>query len=102
MLSVNTSRALTPADDSPPVSVTLHFTQNGVTVDAVLTLAINPAAVQPVPVSVSLNPPSQTLPDNTPAGIPVTTPNIVMSDGSQFAGTMTVDPPTTPLVLAIT
>ena len=102
-LAVNTSRALTPADDTPtPVTVTLTFTQNGVAVNATLSLQINPATGQAVPVSVTLNPNSQTLLDNTPAGQLVTTPAVVMSDGSQFAGTMTVDPPTTALVLAIT
>jgi hypothetical protein len=94
---INTSRALTAADDGGPTAVTLTFTQNGVSVTAVLTLTITPAVV-PTPVSVTLNPASQTLPDNTPAGAPVTTANVVMSDGSAFAGTVTFDPPTVPLV----
>jgi hypothetical protein len=95
---INTSRALTVADDSPPTSIVINFTQSGVTVNATLTLTITPAAVGPTPVSVTLNPPAQTIPDNTPAGAPVTSANVVMSDGSVFAGTVTFDPPTAPLV----
>ena len=41
------------------------------------------------PTAITLSPASGTIPDNAPAGTLIATTNVTMSDGSQFAGTLT-------------
>ena len=52
--------------------------------------AITVQITAPVPTSVTLTPASVSLPDNSPAGTPVSTVAVVMSDKSAFAGTLTI------------
>ena len=54
--------------------------------------AITVQITAPVPTSVTLTPASVSLPDNSPAGTPVSTVAVVMSDKSAFAGTITIGP----------
>ena len=49
---------------------------------------------QPVPISLTLSPSSQTIPDSSLAGLVIGTATVVMSDGSQFTGTYSVTPNT--------
>jgi len=86
MSTIILSRDLTPADDGMH-TWTMNATQNGVTVSAVFMVTIVSGTVQVVPVSITLSPNSASFPDNTAAGTLVTTPSIIMSDGSVFAGT---------------
>ena len=43
----------------------------------------------PYPTAITLSPANATIPDNAPVGTVVATANVTMSDGSQFAGTLT-------------
>jgi hypothetical protein len=43
----------------------------------------------PTPIAITLSPASVTIPDNAPAGTLIATANVTMSDGSQFARTLT-------------
>jgi hypothetical protein len=43
----------------------------------------------PTPTAITLSPASATIPDNAPAGTLIATANVTMSDGSQFAGSLT-------------
>jgi hypothetical protein len=47
-----------------------------------------PPGSPPVPTAITLSPTSATTPDNAPAGTVLTTATVTMSDGSQFAGTL--------------
>ena len=88
MSSLVLSRALTSADDGSH-QWTVTATQGGQSVQAVLAVSIVPA-VLPHPVSITLDPASVSLPDNSPAGMMLSTPTITMSDGSTFSGTVDV------------
>jgi hypothetical protein len=48
-----------------------------------------PAPGTPTPTAITLGVTNATLPDNAPAGTLIATANVTMSDGSQFAGTLT-------------
>ena len=49
-----------------------------------------PPPPAPMPTSVTLTPASLSLPDNSPAGTPASTAAVAMSDGSAFAGALTI------------
>jgi hypothetical protein len=66
----------------PNNSFTLGATSAAITVQI--------TAPPPVPTSVTLTRASVSLPDNSPAGTPVSTVAVAMSDGSAFAGTLTI------------
>jgi hypothetical protein len=58
---------------------------------AAITVQITaPPPPPPVPTSVTLTPASVSLPDNSPAGTPASTAAVAMSDGSAFAGALTI------------
>jgi hypothetical protein len=70
--------------------------QNGAWVDTGTTAPVEGAPPPPppppsgaVPIAIALSPASATTPDNAPAGTVLTTATVTMSDGSQFAGTLT-------------
>jgi hypothetical protein len=65
------------------------FPNNGFSLGAT-SAAITVQITAPVPTSVTLTPASVSLPDNSPAGTPVSTVAVVMSDKSAFAGTLTI------------
>ena len=52
-------------------------------------LALYQAVPPPTPTAITLSPASATIPDNSPAGTVIATAAVTMSDGSQFAGTLT-------------
>src|SRR5438477_4162784 len=52
----------------------------------------DPTPPPPVPTSVTLTPASLSLPDNSPIGTPASTAAVAMSDGSAFAGVLSVSP----------
>ena len=66
----------------PNNSFTLGATSAAITVQI--------TAPPPVPTSVTLTRASVSLPDNSPAGTPVSTVAVAMSDGSAFVGTLTI------------
>jgi hypothetical protein len=67
------------------------FPNNSFTVAATsAAIRVQIAAPPPVPTSVTLTPASVSLPDNSPAGTPVSTVAVEMSDGSAFAGALTI------------
>jgi hypothetical protein len=61
--------------------------QNADWVDFGTTAPVEGAASTPT--AITLSPASATTPDNSPAGTVIATANVTMSDGSQFAGTLT-------------
>src|SRR5207248_8158701 len=61
------------------------------TVTGVQTCAL-PISPPPVPTSVTLTPASLSLPDDSPIGTPASTAAVAMSDGSAFAGVLSVSP----------
>jgi hypothetical protein len=70
------------------------FSNNSFTVgatSAAITVQITaPPPPPPVPTSVTLTPASVSLPDNSPAGTAASTATVAMSDGSAFAGMLTI------------
>jgi hypothetical protein len=67
------------------------FSNNSFTVAATsAAIRVQIAAPPRVPTSVTLTPASVSLPDNSPAGTPVSTVAVEMSDGSAFAGALTI------------
>src|SRR5271155_1962088 len=62
----------------------------GATSAAITVQIAAPPPPAPVPSSVTLNPASVSLPDNSAAGTPVSTAAVAMSDGSAFAGMLTI------------
>jgi hypothetical protein len=64
-----------------------YLRQNKAWVDVGTTAPIEGAP--PTPTAITLSPASATIPDNAPAGTAIATASVTMSDGSQFAGTLT-------------
>src|SRR5207302_5606455 len=55
-------------------------------------ITVQITAPPPVPTSVTLTPASLSLPDDSPIGTPASTAAVAMSDGSAFAGVLSVRP----------
>ena len=67
------------------------FLNNGFAVAATsAAITVPGTASPPVPTSVTLTPASVSLPDNSPVGTAVSTVAVATSDGSAFAGTLTI------------
>jgi hypothetical protein len=87
LASLSSSR-LTPAVDlyTTKDSVTANFTNNlGIT-------GFTPwgdALSSPTPTAITFSPTNPQIPDNSPAGTLIANATVTMSDGSQFAGTLT-------------
>jgi hypothetical protein len=62
----------------------------GATSAAIAVQITAPPPPPPVPTSVTLTPASLSLPDNSPVGTPASTAAVTMSDGSAFAGALTI------------
>ena len=69
------------------------FSNNSFTLGATsAAITVQITAPPPVPTSVTLTPASLSLPDNSPIGTPASTTAVAMSDGSAFAGVLSVSP----------
>ena len=67
------------------------FSNNSFTLGATsAAITVQITAPPPVPTSVTLTPASLSLPDNSPIGTPASTAAVAMSDGSTFAGALTI------------
>jgi hypothetical protein len=67
----------------------LSIVSNALAMSATQTVWTTPAVAPPAPTAITLTPGSVTTADNAPAGTLLATATVTMSDGSQFAGTLT-------------
>ncbi len=85
LVSGNIVANVSPADDGPH-TLAVTATQGSIRT----TLTLPPLVVGPVPIITITPNPIPPVPDNTPAGTVLATVSVKMSDGSPFAGTLTL------------
>jgi hypothetical protein len=77
-----------PVPSTPGVYQARFYANNSYTVITRAGITVTASGL-PTPTAITLSPSSATIADNAPAGTLIATAKVTMSDGSQFAGTLT-------------